>query len=66
VDKLPFEIRGHYFLNSQDFFKLYRQKQDIYCITEYEKLDGLKKEVPDLNILWDNQNYYLIHLKKVN
>jgi len=66
VEKLPLEERSHYFLNSDDFFKLYHQKKDIYCVTKYKNVENLKKEVPNLSVLWDNSYYYLVHLQKGN
>jgi len=66
VEKLPLEKRSHYFLNSDDFFKLYHQKKDIYCVTKYKNVENLKKEVPNLSVLWDNSYYYLVHLQKGN
>jgi hypothetical protein len=61
--KLPDAERSHFFLYSRDFFKLYHEKKDIYCVTKHTKLEKLKKEIPDIHVLWDNKEYYLIHLK---
>ena len=66
VEKLPIEEKSHYFLSLDAFYKHYQQKQDIYCVTKYKNMEKLKKEVPNLNVLWDNSYYYLIHLKKGN
>jgi hypothetical protein len=63
VEKLPLEERSYYFLNSNDFFRLYHQKKDIYCVTKYKNVENLKKEVPNLSVLWDNSYYYLVHLQ---
>jgi hypothetical protein len=64
AEKLPLEEKSHYFLRSAAFYQLYDQKKDIFCVTKYKNLEKLKKEVPNLNILWDNNYYYLIHLHK--
>ena len=66
VEKLPLEEKTRYFLTSDMFFRLYHEKKDIYCATERANVEKLKKEVPNLNVLWNNSRYYLIHLKKGN
>ncbi len=64
VEKLPLEERNRYFLNSDMFFNLCREKKDIYCVTEREKVEALKKKTAFLNVLWDNRYYSLVHLKE--
>jgi hypothetical protein len=66
VEKLPLEEKSHYFLYTDTFFELFHQKKDIYCVTKYKNMDNLKKEVPNLSVLWDNNYYYLVHLQKDN
>lgn len=62
-EKLPREERERYFLYSDSFFKLVKEKKGIYCITERgERMERLKKEVPALMVLWHNDFYYLIKL----
>lgn len=63
VDKLAPEEKARYFLISDEFFKLYREKSDIYCATEAEKVAKLRKNVNFSEILWNNDGYYLLHLK---
>jgi hypothetical protein len=44
---------------------LYRSGKDIYCATDdRDKVDLLRKEAPHLEILWENDRYYLLHLKQ--
>lgn len=63
VEKLPPEERVHYFLTSHEFFRLYQEKKDIFCVTEHENVEKLRKKVNFLNVLWNNDNYYILHLK---
>jgi hypothetical protein len=63
VEKLPLEKRNRFFLNSDMFFSLCREKKDIYCVTERENVEKLKKKTAFLNVLWDNSYYSLVHLK---
>jgi 4-amino-4-deoxy-L-arabinose transferase-like glycosyltransferase len=63
-EQLPQEEKERYFLSSASFFRLVQGKKSIYCATEgADKLEVLKKEVPDLTVLWHNDEYYLIKLK---
>jgi 4-amino-4-deoxy-L-arabinose transferase-like glycosyltransferase len=63
VEKLPPEERVYYFLTSDEFFRLYREEKDIFCVTERENVEKLRKKVNFLNVLWNNDSYYLLHLK---
>ncbi|MBI4633870.1 MAG: glycosyltransferase family 39 protein [Deltaproteobacteria bacterium] len=64
-ERLPREERAHYFLTSEEFFRLFQEKEDIYCVTNRkEKVEELRKEAPGLRIVWDNGEFYLIHLLK--
>ena len=61
---LPVAERSHYFLNSEEFFKLAGRQEVVYCATKgQERLDRLRKEVPHLTVLWDNKHYYLVRLE---
>ena len=61
---LPVAEKLHYFLNSEEFFKLARKQEVVYCATKgQERLDRLRKEVPHLTVLWDNKHYYLVRLE---
>ncbi len=64
VEKLPLEERNRYFLDSDMFFNLCREKKNIYCVTESENVEALKKKTAFLNVLWDNRYYSLVHLKE--
>ena len=63
VEKLTLEEKNHYFLTSEMFFVLCHEKKDIYCVTEHEIVEKLKKKTPFLHVLWDNGYYSLVHLK---
>ncbi len=63
IRKLSFDERSRYFLTSEDFFRLCREKGDIYCVTQYKKrLDKLKENIPNVEILWSNGAFYLLRL----
>jgi hypothetical protein len=61
--QLPKVEREEYFLSSDSFFQIVSQREGIYCITQSDKMERLKKEVPGLTILWHNNFYYLSRLK---
>ena len=63
VEKLPLEEKNRYFLTSDIFFRLYHEKKDIYCVTERENVEKLKKKTAFWRVLWDNGYYSLLHLK---
>ncbi len=60
--QLPPEERERYFLYSDTFFPFVRQQTSLYCATERDKLERLKKEVPGLTVLWHNNFFYLLKL----
>jgi len=58
---LPPQERAHYFLSSQTFYQLCKEHGRIYVITEYgSRLEGLRKNVSDVKVLWYNGEYYLL------
>jgi 4-amino-4-deoxy-L-arabinose transferase-like glycosyltransferase len=62
-EQLPAEERNRYFLTSETFFRLIKDRQITYCATENdEKLDRLKKEMPASQVLWHNRKYVLLKL----
>ena len=62
-DFLPQRERSRYFLDSPGFFKLLKERKEIYCAIKGKKnLDRLKKEAPRLTVLWDNKYYYLLKI----
>ena len=61
---LPPREKAHYFLNSQEFFRLAGQQKVTYCVTKgQERVARLKKVIPNLTIMWDNNYYYLVKLQ---
>jgi 4-amino-4-deoxy-L-arabinose transferase-like glycosyltransferase len=62
VEKLSLEERSHYFLISDEFFRLYQEKKDIFCVTERENVEKLRKKVNFLKVLWNNDSYCILHL----
>ena len=64
-EQLPVAERERYFLTSDSFFRLIRETDGLYCATENdEKLERLKKEVPALRVLWHNEAFALVELKR--
>jgi hypothetical protein len=62
-ERLPREERTHYFLTSEEFFRLFHERGDIYCVTDRkESVERLKKEAPGTRVLWDNGEFYLLHM----
>ncbi len=63
IAKMPEKERKHYFLSAEEFFKLYAEKKDIYCITQHkEKLRQIMQRFPETKVLWDNKAFYLLHI----
>ncbi len=61
--QLPEDERQRWFMMFFEFFRFYRQGQEIYLVTkDRENVDFLRKEVPALEILWTNGNYVMIRL----
>ena len=55
--------RAHYFLSAAQFYGLCKQRESVYCITQYrERLEALKKELPNFDILWDNGAFFLLRI----
>ena len=64
MKQLPPEERSHYFLSCEEFSKLCKEKGDIYCVTQYkEKVEELKRSVPNLEVLWNYGAFYLLRLR---
>ena len=62
-EQLPAEERERYFFTSPSFFKLVREKKEVYCATENgERLATLKKEFPDHRVIWHNSAFSLLKL----
>jgi 4-amino-4-deoxy-L-arabinose transferase-like glycosyltransferase len=63
VNLLPPNEKDRYFLSADAFYRLCREKGDLFCVTKYErKLNELKKNVPNVEVLWDNGAYYILHI----
>jgi hypothetical protein len=65
VSKLSPEEKGRYFLSQSEFIQLYKNGQDLYCVTDnQEKVNELVRFAPDLRVTWSNGNYFLVHMQK--
>jgi hypothetical protein len=61
--KLQPAEKKRYFLTREEFFQLCAQEKDVYCITQHKnKLEEIKTKVRNVNVLWDNQAFYLLHI----
>ena len=64
IKKLSPDERARYFLTSEDFFRLCREKGEIYCVTKYRRrVEKLKKNIPNVEVLWSNGAFYLLRLR---
>ena len=64
INHLPPDEKSRYFLHSEDFFKLCKEKGNIYCVTKYKgRLERLKKRIPHVEVLWSNGAFYLLRLR---
>jgi len=64
IAKLPPDERARYFLLSEKFYELVKEKGDIYCVTQYkERLNELQKRLSSVEILWENGAFYLLRLR---
>jgi len=63
VNKLSIEEKEQFFISPDKFYPLCRKKGGIYCIAHYKRLSELKEKIPNVDILWSNKNYYLLHLQ---
>lgn len=61
--QLPRAEQEAYFLTSATFFPLVQRMERVFCATERDKIERLKKEIPGLTVLWHNDAYYLVRLK---
>ncbi|MDO9515849.1 MAG: glycosyltransferase family 39 protein [Syntrophales bacterium] len=64
IERLSPDERSRYFLTSEDFFRLCREKGDIYCVTKYaRRVARLKEKITEVQIIWDNGAYFLLRLR---
>ncbi|MCL2669390.1 MAG: glycosyltransferase family 39 protein [Syntrophaceae bacterium] len=66
-EQLPPEERDRYFLTADRFYERVRQEKTLYCATiesddKTIRLAKLRKEFPNLTVLWHNSHYYLLKL----
>ena len=62
-DRISAEQRRRYFPTAQEFSQEIKSGTERYCITEGKgHVEGLKKQVPVVRVLWDNGKFYMLHL----
>ncbi|HEY9160298.1 MAG TPA: glycosyltransferase family 39 protein [Desulfomonilia bacterium] len=65
VAKLSNEEKIRRFPSSRDFFEQYKKSGEEWCVTDdIYKVDILKEKSPAAEVLWQNREYFLIHMKK--
>jgi 4-amino-4-deoxy-L-arabinose transferase-like glycosyltransferase len=65
VAKLSEEERIRRFPSSRDFFEKYKKSGEEWCITDdVYKVNILKEKSPAAEVLWQNREYFLVHMKK--
>jgi 4-amino-4-deoxy-L-arabinose transferase-like glycosyltransferase len=63
MNKLLSAEKSRYFLTEQDFFRLCKERNGpVYCVTTHNKLDDLKKNGFNFQVIWSNNIYYLMRL----
>ena len=63
VAKLSTEEKKRRFPSSQDFFELYKKTGEEWCVTDdINKVKRLKEVSPAAEILWQNREYFLVHM----
>ena len=66
VKKIHQIEREKYFILSKDFITLYNQGKTLFVVVETkDKYDVLRLETPDGELLWHNDKYYFVRIKKV-
>jgi hypothetical protein len=65
ADKLSEAEKKRYFPTAAQFVEDVRRGEGRYCITEGRgHVEGLKKQVPAMKILWDNGKFYMLYLTR--
>jgi len=65
VAKLSPADKKLYFPSSADFKELYMAKEELWCITDdIYKVNLLKEMSPSAQVLWQNREFFLVHMKK--
>jgi hypothetical protein len=63
VEKLSPDERDRYFPSAARFVEEVRQGKGRYCITEgIGHVEGLRKQVPAMKVLWDNGKFYMVYV----
>lgn len=63
ADKLSPGEKRRYFPTAAQFVEDVRNGKSRYCITEgLGHVEGLRKQVPAMKILWDNGKFYMLYL----
>ena len=61
----PAERARYFYLSPETFYQRCNQDGDIYCVTRYKKnVEVLKKRVSNLEVLWENGQFYLLRLRR--
>ncbi len=64
ADQLPPDERSHYFLSYKEFIKRCKENGGVYCVMRSkEYVEELEKRVSTIEVLWDNKEFSLLHLR---
>lgn len=63
LNRLPDDERSHYYLSYEEFRRYCEEKGDVFCVTQHHYLEELRKQFPIVEVLWDNQEFYLLRLR---
>ena len=65
VAKLSKEEKKRRFPSSPDFFEQYKKSGEEWCVTDdIYKVKILQEASPDAEVLWQNREFFLVHMKK--
>ena len=63
-DLLPPAEKAHYFLSVDKFYRVLKEKGELYCVTKgNSKFEEVRENTPHLRVIWNNSAFYLLHLQ---
>jgi len=62
-NQLRREERRRYYLSHEEFIQCCKAEGGVYCVTRNRNVKELKIMVPTLEILWNNEEFYLLRLR---
>ncbi len=63
-DLLPSAEKARYFLSVDKFYRVLKEKGELYCVTKgNSKFEEVREKAPHLKVVWNNSVFYLLHLQ---